>query len=252
MPDNADPTDKGNTAAAIDIAAMQKMIDESIGKALSARLPRVKGTEETIAKMVADAIAKISPTDKPAEPAVSNPADSEQKLTLKALNDQLANLNKGIQERDRKLQEAEQRTREIRVRSEVSSHFARHLGADSPHIAPYVNHFLGQFTDQDGNTMRKVKNEFGEDQFVPANAAIDELFKGDLKHLVNTSKAQNLPRSQSFLQSAGNPFAPQQGQGAQSDVNPILGEFARHFAQHGDVNRANAILQAQPDPASKK
>src|SRR5579884_2405527 len=108
--------------------AMPRMIAQSIQQVLPAALEGIKG--------------EANQKGPEAAAAAANSGDSEQKLSLKALHEQIAKLNQGIQERDRRVQEAEAKAREVRLRSEVTSQFARHLGADSPHLTPYVNHFL--------------------------------------------------------------------------------------------------------------
>lgn len=164
-------------------------------------------TKEAIPRMVQKSIEGLVPTllDKIAEEALKEAPDAatnaasdvagDAKPTLKALQQQLLEMQRGIKERDEQIKTERQNALNMRLRSDVQTHFAKHLGADSPHLEPYVNHFMSQFADHEGRTARKVKNEYGEDTYVPVDKAIDEMFKGDLKHLVQQSRANALPNA---------------------------------------------------------
>lgn len=148
---------------------------------------------DTLLDQLADKMIQSAAGD---DPAPANGGEqTQEKLSLKALQQKLDEMQRGIKERDEQIKTERQNAMNLRLRSDVQSHFARHLGADSPHLEPYVNHFLSQFVDHEGKTARKTKNDYGEDTYLPAAQAIDEMFKGDLKHLVQQSKANALPNA---------------------------------------------------------
>lgn len=187
----------GGGTPALDSAAIQKLIDDAVGKALAARLPRVKNTEETIAKMVADAIAKVPPqVAAPIETTIETP----EKLNLKTLQEQVDKERRADRAAFDKLQQQLKDEREantkLRIRSDVEQHFARHLGADSKHIKPYVNEYLGQFIHKDGQTYRKGDDGYGGETLSPVDKGIDEMFKSDLGHLIPARNGGLPPRNQ--------------------------------------------------------
>ena len=244
--DNGEPSDKGN-GAALDSAAIEKLINDTVGKALAARLPRVKNTEETLAKMVSDAVAgqlaKLAP-EKGEQPANTNDGTGEQRLTMKALQEKIDGLTKALQDRDKAIQEAEQRTIQTRVQSDVRGLFAKHLGADSPHLNPYASHYLNQFVDIDGQTYLKKRDAYGQESVVPAQDAVNEWFtKGDLKHLV--TRTQQLPST--VRPQFGQPLNPQVPQGGtapqgQQHFNSPLAVFAQGLAEEGRTEAAEILL----------
>lgn len=252
-PDTVAGADTPANANAGDTAnASSSDIDARINRIITARLERQdKKLEQRFDQLtqILETIAKPKDAQEPVKQQAASNDASGDKLSLKTLQEQIASLNKGIQERDQRVKEAEQKARDVRLRSDVQSHFARHLGADSPHLRPYVNEFMSQFTDMDGHTVRMVKNDYGEPQHIPVASAVDELFKGELNHLVKQSKASALPRPGQQL--TGNPFQLQTQQEQPTGLNPILGEFARHYAQQGEASMANAIVAAQPQQTSK-
>jgi hypothetical protein len=202
-------------------------VNEIVNKALSARDRRIS---EQFTAQFAELKGLLQPA-KAAQPepnAADNSASSE-KLTLKALHEQIASLNKGIEQERKARAEAEQKAVETRMRAEVQAQFARHLGADSPHLGPYVNHYLAQFQHKDGQVVRKVVGQYGEEEFLPADKGIEELFKGDLKHLVQTSKAGNLPPA-GIGQLRGTPFAKALAPQA-NGLNPMRAEMLEAIAK---------------------
>lgn len=182
----------------------------------------------------------------------SEPGDgADSRPTMKALQDRIAKLEQGIEARDKKLAEADNKTRQMRLQNEVHQSFAKHLGADSPHLGPYVAHYLGQFVDQDGRSMRKVLDEYGTEKFVPLEDAVGELFKGELKHLVQHSKADKLPQPHPGLRGAFR--APQQNGATapQGRVSPFVAQFAQQYADQGDDGMAQGLMSAATLPPAK-
>lgn len=227
------PSDKGEIGAAPDSAAMQKMIEDAVGKALAARLPRVKNTEETIAKMVQDAISKIPAPQ--AQTGVDNAVDTPEKLNLKTLQEQVANERKARLDLEKNLQEERARGVQMRVRSDVEQHFARHLGADSKHIKPYVNTYLDQFVHKDGQTYRKGDDGYGGEVLLPVDKGIDEMFKNDLSHLIPARNAGLPPRNQPGQR--GSAWTPPVNQAPQG-MNPM------------DAEAIEAISKSRPELAA--
>ncbi len=236
---------------------LQQMIQKVTMGIFKEAVPRLvqQAINQSIPTML-DKMAEEALKDSPGETAPADNVASEEKTTLKTLKSQLEQLTKGIQERDRKLQEADQRTREIRLNSEIQSHFARHLGADSPHLAPYVNHFKSQFLDHEGNAVRKSKNDYGEEVFVPAAQAIDELFKNELKHLVQQSRVSHLPPTgrNGIGQQIRNqiPQNPQQPQGARNNPLALIAqELAETRPEAAQILMDDAQKMPAPTPVNR-
>lgn len=223
----------GGGTPALDSATLQKLIDESIGKALAARMPRVKNTEETIAKMVADAIAKM-PSGQPA-PALDAVVETSEKLNLKTLQEQIASERKARLDMERKLQEEQAKGVQMRIRADVEQHFARHLGADSKHIKPYVNTYLDQFIHKDGQTYRKGDDGYGNESLSPVDKGIDEMFKSDLSHLIQARNGGLPPRNQPGQR--GSAWTPPVNQAPQG-MNPM------------DAEALEAISKSRPELAA--
>lgn len=192
--DSGSPSDKGENGAALDSAAIQKLVEETVGKALAARMPRVKNTEETIAKMVADAMAKL-PAPQAAAPGSDNSVEPE-KLTLKTLQAEREADRKAFLALQQQLKDEREANTKMRIRADVEQHFARHLGADSKHIKPYVNTYLDQFVHKDGQTYRKGDDGYGNEVLSPVDKGIDEMFKNDLNHLIPARNGGLPPRQQ--------------------------------------------------------
>lgn len=241
--DESDSSSNGNASDKANAGAGD--IDAKINKALSNHMQRLE--KKLAAQMSSmfdgdafgkilenrlEAIANAAVGDAGDPKAASAPAPNggieQNKLSLKTLQEKLDSLTKGIETERQARIRAEQQTIETRTRSEVQAHFARHLGADSPHLRPYVNEYMAQFQYKDGAIVRKVADEYGNESYVPAQQAVEELFKAELKHL-QPSKTTQLPpngyRNGAFAQPVGQPGQVRQPQ-QQTQVNPILGEIA--------------------------
>lgn len=238
MPTDSDPKpDSLGNGTALDSAAIQKMIEDGVGKALAARLPRVKNTEETLAKMVADAIAKIVPQQ--VAPGVDSTVETPEKLNLKTLQEQVAKERasdrKAFETLQQQLKDEREANTRLRIRTDVEQHFARHLGADSKHIKPYVNTYLDQFVHKDGQTYRKGDDGYGNEALIPVDKGIDEMFKADLNHLIPAKNAGLPPRNQPGQR--GTAWTPPVNQAPQG-MNPM------------DAEAIEAISKSRPELAA--
>jgi len=171
---------------------IERMINDAVSKALGARMKRLN-VEEQINAAVQKALAAVSPATTQAEPAeVQNHGDVEQRLNLKTLDARFKAMQDQIAAAERRAQEADDRAAQSKLRSDLQAAFAKHAGADNPHIPAYLNHYAGQFRVQDGSTYQLRKDEFGQEELVPLEMATEQLFKNELKHLLPT-KQVNLP-----------------------------------------------------------
>jgi len=225
--DSGNPSDNGVNGAAIDMAAIQKLIEEGVGKALSARLPRVKNTEETIAKMVADSMSKALEGFKPAEAKqdAGNDAGNPERQSLKSLTEEMGRLRKQLVDQQAAAEKANQAARDTRLRSEFSSKLAAKLGADSPLLGPLVDSFYDvkkRVVDDNGRVGIKFVDAYGDESVKPLDEGIAALFEGEFKHLSQpASKAAGLPPSSMVR---GAPMGQQQGNAPR---NPIYDEIAK-------------------------
>lgn len=187
----SDNAQSGNGAG--NAGDIERIVNEAISKALGPRLKRATSSiEEMVAARVQEAISKLpasAPAQDPDPPKKLNLESLDQKVDarLKALQDELA------AERKQRA-EAEAKVIDTRRRADLESHFARHMGADSPHLRAYLREYADQFQHRDGITYRVVKDEFGDESYIPADRAVEELFKSELKHLV-PQRSAGLPPS---------------------------------------------------------
>lgn len=215
-------------------AEMKNELQRIVAGMFKDMVPRAvkAAVSEVVPQALQSALGEVlpKPTESQSAPAGGDNASSE-KLSLKALQEQIAKLNQGIDAERRARIDAENKTREVRRISSVESAFAKHLGAESPHLKPYVAHYLAQFDERDGQLGRKVTGQYGDEQFVPLDEAVGELFKGDLKYLVQSSKAPNLPAT-GFGQARGQAYVPPtQAQGKAKGISPLMGEVLGAIAE---------------------
>lgn len=217
MPNNADPSsgNGGNSGSGpgspsdVNSVDIERMINDAVSKALGARMKRLN-LEEQIAQSVQKALAANAPASTQAEPAqAQDHGDVEQRTNLKTVSSQLKAMQERIDAAERKAQEAEARAAQEKLRSDLQTAFAKHAGADNPHLPAYLNHYATKFRVHEGATYQVGKDEFGNDELVPLDLATEQLFKGELKHLIPKT-TPNLPPA-SIVR--GQPLSQQQGQG---------------------------------------
>lgn len=247
-----DDSGKSSSASGGDTSGLdiERMVNDAVSKALGPRMKRATSSmEEMIAARVAEALAKLAPSSPEApkiEPASSGDIESN-KLNLKTLDHRFKALQDELAAERKARADAEQSAAQARLRSDLESHFARHMGSDNKHLAAYLKLYGEQFQHKDGATYRVTKDEFGEEQYVPVAQAVDNLFKSDLKDLI----PQRGPKLPPTSIARGMPMAPQQGQNGQP---PQLGIFEREILHHQAMAspEAYAAYQAQLANSDKK
>lgn len=186
--DSVGDTTSGN--GAVNPADMERMINEAVSKALGARMRRLN-----IEEMVTKAIEQHMPATQPKE-IVATPASDEPATTVKALDSQTKAMYQQLKtelEAERKARaDAEARASQTKLQSDLRAAFAKHMGDDNPHLGVYLDAKARDFQVRDGHTYRVTKDEFGDEQIIPLDKAAEDLFKGELKHLVPQRQA-NLP-----------------------------------------------------------
>lgn len=173
-------------------ADIEQRINDAVNKALSRRLPRAQNTEELIAKKVEEALAKFKADPQPDHDA--GDGASAKPGTNKALQAQIDSLTRQVKEEADKRKAAEDQSRDQRIRGTVGTAFAKHLGADSPHLAPYLATYHDvqkRFVEDDGVIAVKCRRD-GIEELMPLEEGVKQLFDTELKHLVE-SKAARLP-----------------------------------------------------------
>ena len=204
--------------SAFDPEALKKLIHDTINEVLPKAVhARVTRTEESLAEIVKGELAKLAPQGQQKKP--EDEKSTEERLTTKALNEKIEGLMKALQDRDRKVQEAEQRATQTRVGAEVRGLFSKYLGPDSPDLDPYVSHYMSQFVDKDGKTYHKAKDAYDIETVTPADEAVAEWFtKGALKSKIQQSKATQMPR---IGGGTGQSWTPPKAPQTQAGVNPL-------------------------------
>lgn len=238
MPANNAVSTSGNVESGNDAGTvgLEQLVNEAINKALG---PRIRREFERFEKLLAD---KTQPAQ---EQAPAPEAQPGERGSIKQLEQQLTQLKRELENKDKQRLEAEKRAEETRLMGDVTQHFARHIGADSPDLEPYVNAHKSNFRIRDGQSFFVRPNEYGEETYVPAKDAVDELFKSQLKHLVQRNKTPQLPGNAN-RNAQGRPMTSpsQQPQGR----NAIYDTVAQHFATQGAPDAAAAFDAAAVKP----
>lgn len=240
-----DPAAAPDSAATPAESDIQRMIAEEVGKAINGRL--FKGG--ALGKMISEALASALPQhlesalEKMAqveEPAKPTPADDAGKLSMKALQDQLAGMQKALEGERTARAAAEAGTKQARLHAEVRGEFAKHLGADNPMLKPLLDSYLKvqqRFDlDANGNTVVKFQRDGFEEPLSLADG-FKELLATELKAFV-PAKGANLPpaRVNGHGQPQRGPAAPSPGlpffvQNAIADIAKSQPEIAAALDQ---------------------
>src|SRR5688572_22503940 len=149
QPGNANVGDTTNAGAGDIDARVNRIISarfERFEKKLASLLDDERLGSVIEKKLEALVVNEEAPKDKPA----ADSGSEQQKMTVKALHEELTKMRQSIEAERKRADGEAQKARDVRLRSEVHNHFARHLGADSPHLKPYVNEWLSQFSEKDG------------------------------------------------------------------------------------------------------
>jgi len=231
-------------------ATIQRMVLGQVRDAVKDLVPGV--IKATLEQYQAALKAAEPPPAAPAAPAV----DDGKNPTLKTLQEQVVALTRGLTEERQKRTEAQQAEQRTRRASLVRDEFVRHLGPNSPHLAPYLNAHLGGFdVDASGEVVRKVKDEFGIERCIPVAEAVDELFKSELKHLAQAPRP-TLPVSGLGRINGAQQTMDTRQQMQTARVNPIEAEMIEAIAKErpelaADLSR-QAIANAQAQAATVK
>ncbi len=170
----------------------------------------LKGWKERIEESVEDRVKTYS---QPKEEQV------QEKLSLQALQAQIESERKARQA-------AEAKNTQLKLQGDFQSHFAKHLGADSPHLKPYLKYYEDRLKlGDDGQAYLKMQRDGFED-VVPLEVGMKELLDTDLKHLVS-AKTSHLPPTGPNALLRGSPVQSQQSHKQES--NPIMSEMLTHI-----------------------
>lgn len=244
----------GSAGDSVDVAAL---VNEAVNKALGARLKRID-LEGQITRAVEAAIAKVpaqsaqqAQESAPAQPAGNDASDG--KLTMKALQEQVSNLTKQLQAQQKAAQEADQRARDVRARSEFQSRLAAKMGADHPMLGALMDSLYDvkkRVVEHEGRLAVKFSDQWGNEELKPLEEGVSALFDGELKPFVQQSKAGALPPA-GFRAAAGQPLRAQQIQ-QQTGLNPLDAELIEAVAKDRPDLANTLAQQAQAARASSQ
>jgi len=221
---------------------LARMVNDAVSKAIGARMKRLNLEEQISAAVEKTLAGKTAPS--PADDAGNAPAHSDpERVNLKTLDSNYKALKQELERERQARQLAEQSATQTRLRSDLHSAFAKHVGADSPHLNAYLNLYANQFKVHEGTTYHLRKDEFGNEEMVPLDVAADQLFKSELKHLV-PSKTPNLPPSSI---ARGMPMS----QPAQQQGQPRTG-FLEQEIMHSQAMSDPALFAELYGPGTKK
>lgn len=194
-------------------AELKNEIQKIVMGIVKDQIPRA--VRSAIGEAIPEALKAITPDLQSKNTDAGDPAGSD-KNTSKA---RIEALEKQLKDFQQQAKDSDERARSANLRGRVQSEVAKYLPASDPNHAAYMGMLYDlnkRFSEQDGNPTVKFKRDWGED-FVPLEAGVKELFEGELKHLVQTSKAGQLPATGN-RGATGNPMA-NRPNGAQS--NPL-------------------------------
>lgn len=225
QPSGAGAGNPGSASDSVDVAAL---VNEAVNKALGARLKRID-LEGQITKAVETAIGKLQPAGERAPESTQPPGDnaSDGKITMKALQEQVANLQKQLQQQQKAAQEADARARDARARAEFQGKLAARIGADHPMLSTLMDSLYDvkkRVVDQDGRLVMKFIDQWGNEELKSLDEGVSALFDGEFKHLVQSSKASQLPPS-GYRAANGQPIGSGQPKPGPK-FNPLLAEVA--------------------------
>jgi hypothetical protein len=176
-------------------------VNSQVNKAITARFDRY---DDQIEKRLA--------------PQPPKEEQTQEALSLKALNAK-------FEASEKARIAAEHKSSQLKVASDFQAHFQKHLGADSPHLKPYLKYYEDRLkVGDDGNTYIKMARE-GYEDFIPLEQGMKELVDTDLKHLV-AAKTSHLPPSGPQSVFRGSTFQPK----SQDGPNPIMAEMLASIA----------------------
>lgn len=153
---------------------------------------------------------------KPREDAAIKPGDADsgatdpQRLSLRALEKQVNELNQQLKKRDEAIEQKEQQRIDAVMRSQVREGLAGVLGADNPNLGLAMDSLYDArkrfVAGQDGAPLVKFKSEYGsEDEHLSLKDGLKKLAESELKHLM-PSRTGSLPNAPGGRR--GNPLAP--------------------------------------------
>jgi hypothetical protein len=167
--------------------------------------------------------------------AKSNDADSgvndPQRLSLKALEKQVNDLNQQLKKRDEAIEQKEQQRIDAIMRSQVREGLAGVLGADNPNLGLAMDSLYDArkrfVPGQDGSPLVKFKSDYGsEDEHLSLKDGLKRLAESELKHLM-PSRTGGLPAAPGGRR--GNPVPTQSGN-SQNPIDRIMNEVVSHVA----------------------
>lgn len=225
--DGSGNSSSGNGAgipSATDGVNVEQLVNEAVNKALGARMKRLDLGSQIEAAVQAALSKAGHASDKPQQPEGGNDATPERQ-SLKTLTDELNRLRKQMSDQQAATERAQQQARDEKIRGQLHSKLASKLSADNPLIGTLIDSLYDvkkRVIEQDGRIMVKFADQYGNEDLKPLDDGIAALFDGEYKHLVQQSKAQNLPPA-SFVRGA--PMSANQQQAQPS--NPFYREIAK-------------------------
>lgn len=158
--------------------------------------------------------SKEENTTKPGD--VDSGANDPQRLSLKALEKQVNDLNQQLKKRDEALETERKRVIDTQLRGSVRDAMASLLGADNPLLGMALDSLYDKHQrfvqGDDGQALVKFKGEYGsEDELVSLKDGMKKLAENELKHML-PSRTQTLPgvggRRGNAIQANGNTKSP--------------------------------------------
>lgn len=176
-----------------------------------------------------DKIAEEALKDDPAAPSNVAPS-AEDKTTLKSLRTQVESLQRELKQQSEQTKQAQQRAKDSGMRADFKTALQKKLGADNPLVDTVMDSLYDVkkriVEGPNGKIAVKFTDEWGNEELKPLEDGVNSLFEGEYKHLVQQSKAPQMPVGGFNMRPQGQPFRPGQQQQGQPRINPLLAEVA--------------------------
>jgi hypothetical protein len=251
-----------NAAAGAGNADVNELINIAVSKRVKKAVEKaMESLRGDLASVVKEAMGQQQTQHSGGDQAASgNDAQTQDRLTLKALQDQIEREKKSRLDLEHRLKEADQRAKSERMRSTVERHAASKLGADNPMLSLFMESFYDtrkRVAEQGEGYFVKFKDSLGEDELRPLEDAFTSMFDkgGEYHHLIQSqAKVNGLPPRSPLAK--GNPMPGQRSQNGTQQIDPaiathpIYGTVAQALRSAGDHDKAAGLEHVVSLPAN--
>ena len=175
-------------------------IDAKINRAISNWMKRLEAKIPQLVESKIEAMVQQEPAPSATQDTGKRgnaDADDPNRLSLKALQNQITELTTQLKKRDEALEQEKARVVDSQMRGEVREALAGALGADNPNLSLVMDSLYDarkRFArDESGQTLVRFNAGYGaDDELLPLKDGLKKLVDGELKHML-PAKTNTLP-----------------------------------------------------------